>query len=344
MASERKKKIILKDNRGSILILTLWILTTLVLLAVGLGYTTSIDQRLVSYQRDRLKALYLAKAGYVRALAELELDSTPEIDSYQDPWAQNPEAFQEAELGEGIFTVSYPVPGEDGENKVVHGVVDEDRKVNINTASEAVLLRLPGMTEEIVEALLEWREKHSGEGEGDGKGEGEAKGEEKEKGKEEEKEKPFAVLEGLLLVEGMTDEVFEALQPLTTVYTDGKINLNTAPKDVLISLGMDDGLVDKISRFRNGLDDISGTEDDQSFTDTGSAVQQLNGFEPLSPEETALLSGIISQDLLKVRSDVYRIYSKGAVRDGKIIRSVEGVVQRPTEPEGSIVVLSWHEY
>ena len=55
-----------------------------------------------------------------------------------------------------------------------------------------------------------------------------------------------------MLVEGMTDEVFEALQPLTTVYTDGKINLNTSPKDVLISLGMDDGLVDKISRFRNG--------------------------------------------------------------------------------------------
>ncbi len=223
MASKRKKKIILKANKGSILILTLWILTTLVLLAVGLGYTTSIDQRLVSYQRDRLKALYLAKAGYVRALAELEQDSTPEVDSYQDLWAQNPEAFQEAELGEGIFTVSYPVPGEDGEKEVVHGVVDEDRKVNINTASEAVLVRLPGMTEEIVEALLEWREKHSGEeeGEGDGKGEGEAKGEEKEKGKEEEKEKPFAVLEELLLVEGMTDEAFEALQPFATVYTDG---------------------------------------------------------------------------------------------------------------------------
>jgi len=107
---------------------------------------------------------------------------------------------------------------------------------------------------------------------------------------------------------------------------------------------MDDGLVDKISRFRNGLDDIRATEDDQSFTDTGSAVQQLNGFEPLSPEETALLAGIISQNLIKVSSDIYRIYSKGAVRDGKIIRSVEGVVQRPTEPEGSIVVLSWHEY
>ena len=336
MASKRKKKKILKADKGSILILTLWILTSLVLLAVGLGYTTSIDQRLVSYQRDRLKALYLAKAGYVRALAELEQDSTPEVDSYQDPWALNPEAFKESELGEGIFTVSYSVPGEDGEKVVVHGVVDEDRKVNINTASEAVLVRLPGMTEEIVEALLEWREKHSGEEEGEGEG--------KEKGKEEEKEKPFAVLEGLLLVQGITDEVFEALHPLTTVYTDGKINLNTSPKDVLISLGMDDGLVDKISRFRNGLDDISGTEDDQSFTDTGSAVQQLNGFEPLSPEETALLAGIISQNLLKVSSDIYRIYSKGAVRDGKIIRSVEGVVQRPTEPEGSIVVLSWHEY
>ena len=38
---------------------------------------------------------------------------------------------------------------EDRPERVVYGVVDEDRKVSINTASQAVLLRLPVMTDEI---------------------------------------------------------------------------------------------------------------------------------------------------------------------------------------------------
>jgi hypothetical protein len=333
MDIKRKKKN-LRASEGSILVLTLWILTMLVLLSVGLGYSTSIDQRLVSYQRDRLKALYLAKAGYFRALAEIEQDSTPEVDSYLETWAQNPEVFQDAALGEGIFTVSYSIPGEEGEKEVIHGIVDEDRKVNINTASEAVLLKLPGMDEEIVESILEWREEHSGEGEG----------EEKEKGKEEEKVKPFGILEELLEVEGMTEEVFESLQAITTVYTDGQVNLNTSPKEVLNSLGMEDDLVDKIIRFRIGLDGIRGTEDDQIFTAIASAQQQLHSFEPLTPEETAQLTAVVSQNLLKVTSGFFRIYSRGTVRDGKIARSLEGVVQRPTEAEGRFVVLSWHEY
>ncbi len=63
MAFVRKKKIDWKSNDGSILMVVLWILAFLVLLGLGLGYSTSIDQRLVSYQRDRLMALYLAKAG-----------------------------------------------------------------------------------------------------------------------------------------------------------------------------------------------------------------------------------------------------------------------------------------
>jgi len=69
MAFVRKKKFDWKSNDGSILMVVLWILAFLVLLGLGLGYSTSIDQRLVSYQRDRLIALYLAKAGYFRALA-----------------------------------------------------------------------------------------------------------------------------------------------------------------------------------------------------------------------------------------------------------------------------------
>jgi len=267
-------------------------------------------------------ALYLAKAGYFRALVEIEGDRTLQVDSYLDLWAHNPEAFGGATLGEGSFTVSYPLPGEDGSGGVVYGVADEDRKVNINTASKAVLARLPGMTEEIAQSLLDWRDKHSGLG----------------------KDKPFAFLEELLLVEGMTDEVFQALQPFITIYTDGKVNLNTAPREVLKALEMGEGLVNKISRFRRGLDDVRGTKDDQSFTSLGGAEQQLNAFDSLSPQEAAQLTNLITQNRLKVTSSFFRIHSKGTVRDGKIIRSVEGIVQRGTGPSRSLALLSWHEY
>ncbi len=326
MVSKRKKN--LKANEGSVLILVLWILSFLVLLGLGLAYTTSLDQKLVGYQRDRLMALYLAKGGYYRALAELEQDPTPQVDSYLDPWSHNPDAFQEAALGQGSFTVSYPLPGEDGSEGVVYGVVDEDRKVNINTASQTVLLRLPGMTDEIADSVLDWRAEHRGLGESLGK----------------VKDRPFKVLEELLLVEGMTDEVFQALQPFITIYTDGKVNLNTAPQEVLKALGMGEGLVNKLLRFRRGLDDILGTEDDQSFTGLGSAGQQLNAFDSLTPQEAAQLTNLITQNRLKVTSGFFKIHSRGAVRDGKITRSVEGTVQRGTGPSSSLALLSWHEY
>ena len=324
----KRNKINLKANEGSILMLVLWILAFLVLLSLGLGSTTSLDQRLVSYQRDRLMALYLAKAGYFRALVELEQDPTPQVDSYLDPWAYNLEAFQRATLGEGSFTVSYLLPGEDGSEGVVYGVVDEDRKVNLNTASQAVLLRLPGMTDEMADSVLDWRAEDRGLGERLG----------------EVKDRPFEVLEELLLVEGMTDEVFQALRPFITVYTDGKVNLNTARREVLKALGMGEGLVNKLLPFRRGLDDILGTEDDQSFTGLGSAGQQLNAFDSLTPQEAAQLTNLITQNRLKVTSGFFKIHSRGAVRDGKITRSVEGTVQRGTGPSSSLALLSWHEY
>ena len=322
MASKRKR-INVKADDGSIVILVLWILAILALLGLGIGFATSLDQRLVSYQRDRLTALYLAKAGYVRALAELRRDPTPQVDSFLDPWAHSPEAFREAALGGGSFTVSYRLRGDGGSDGLVYGVVDEDRKINLNSAPKAVLIMLPGMPEEIADSIADWR---------------------KQRALGERRDRAFKVLEELLLVEGMTDEVFQVLRPFVTIYTDGKVNLNTAPREVLKALGMGEGLVNKLLRFRSGRDDIRGTGDDQIFTTLASAGLQLNAFDSLTPQEAAQLTNLIVQNRLKVTSSFFRIYASGRVRDGKIIRSVEGVVQRGTGPSDSLVLLAWHEY
>jgi helix-hairpin-helix protein len=322
MGSKRKRPS-LRASDGSVLIQVLWTLAILVLLSLALGYTTALDQRLVSYQRDRLTALYLAKAGYLRALVELEREPIPPASSYLDSWAHNPEAFRQVPLGSGSFTVSYAWPGQDGSADVVYGVVDEERKININTAPKAILARLPGMTEEIADALLEWRAKH--------------------KSLVEMEDRPFKVLEELWLVDGMTHEVFQALQPFVTVYSDGKVNLNTAPREVLPALGMSEGLVTKVLLFRWGFDGIRGTRDDQSFMTLASAGQDLNAFVPLTPLEAAELGNLITQNRLKVASSFFRIHSLGTARDGKISRVVEGIVRRGGGPARSAALLSWHE-
>ena len=322
MGSKRKRPS-LRASEGSVLIQVLWTLAILVLLGLALGYTTALDQRLVSYQRDRLTALYLAKAGYVRALVELERGPIPQTDSYLDSWANNPDAFRQTPLGPGSFTVSYALPGQDPPAGVVYGIVDEDRKININTAPKAILARLPGMTEEVVDALLEWRAKH--------------------KSLVVIEDKPFKLLEELWLVDGMTHEVFQALEPFVTVYSDGKVNLNTAPREVMAALGMSEGLVSKVLRFRWGRDGLRGTRDDQSFTTLASAGQELNAFETLTPLEAAQLSNVITQNRLKVASSVFRIHAQGTVRDGKIRRAVEGVVRRAAGPSRSVALLSWRE-
>src|SRR5438093_5873000 len=119
MGSKRKRPS-LRASEGSVLIQVLWTLAILTLLSLALGSTTALDQRLVSYQRDRLTALYLAKAGYLRALVELERDPIAQPDSYRDSWAHNPEAFREAALGPGNFTVSYASPGPDLAARIVY--------------------------------------------------------------------------------------------------------------------------------------------------------------------------------------------------------------------------------
>jgi len=305
----------------------LWILAFLVLLGMGLGYATSIDQRLVGYQRDRVTAIYLAKAGYYRALAELARDETPQVDSYLDRWAHNPEIFEGIGLGEGSFTVGYRLKDREGAEETVYGIMDEDRKVDLSTASQAVLLRLPGMTDGIAEAILDWRAEQRKIMESLG----------------EVEDRPFRSVEDLLSLEEMTPEAFVALQPFVSAYTDGKINLNSAPREVLLALDMDESLIDKIMRFRRGLDDLRGTQDDQEFQSVSGAEQQLNAFEALTPKEAAQLTNLVAQNRVKIFSRIFRIYSKGAARDGKVARTVIAVVERTLGSKGTINLLAWYE-
>jgi len=58
---------------------------------------------------------------------------------------------------------------------------------------------------------------------------------------------PFRQVEDLLMVEGMTPEIYARVAPDFTVYGNGQINVNTAPVEVLRSIpGMTDAIVNNI--------------------------------------------------------------------------------------------------
>ncbi|MCY3023881.1 MAG: type II secretion system protein GspK [Planctomycetota bacterium] len=69
-------------------------------------------------------------------------------------------------LGDGYFWILRPNP--DDERQYAFGVVDESSKLNINSADLDALLRLPAMTPELAASIVDWRDPDSVVGDGGG--------------------------------------------------------------------------------------------------------------------------------------------------------------------------------
>lgn len=212
------------NRKAQVLILSLWILAILSVLAVGIGHRVSMSLRLTRYNRDKIKALYLANAGLKLAIAELEKD-TNDYDALLESWADNEEVFKRIVLDDEqaeFATVSYVTTDENNSPKTIYGVADEERKLNINTASKDLLLSLfeecaiedfPGK----VNNLLIWL------------------GAMPDEDKIYEnlgylcKAAKLSNIEELKLVKDITEQDYKKLKDLITVYGDkeGKININT---------------------------------------------------------------------------------------------------------------------
>ena len=144
-----------RAQRGSVLLIVLWML--IVLGVIGLSYSFSVRTQLQITQRARGKteAYWAARAGVEQARALLAaIDLTMLIDT--DPIFDEPEAFAEQRVGAAIFTIMAPPIGFNEAARF--GLIDEASLININTADEETLLELPGITEEMAQSLLDWRD------------------------------------------------------------------------------------------------------------------------------------------------------------------------------------------
>jgi len=148
-----------KGRRGVALLIVLWLMAILTLLMYSFLADMQVEYAVSSGYADGKKAEQLAWSAIDLACATV-LNDTQTWQSLNDTtWANNPDAFFEVPLGDGAFTIFRPTY--DDTQTVLWGLDDEASKINLNTASRDVLLKLPNMTEDIVDAIIDWRDADS---------------------------------------------------------------------------------------------------------------------------------------------------------------------------------------
>jgi DNA uptake protein ComE-like DNA-binding protein len=120
----------------------------------------------------------------------------------QSAWYSSPSDWYEAELSDaGVYSMIRA--NASGETAPIFGIMDEASKVNINMAPRDVLMKLPRMTDEIADSIIDWRDADDAVTGGGGES---AYYQSLQPGYAC-KNGPFDSVEELLLVKGVTPEI-----------------------------------------------------------------------------------------------------------------------------------------
>ena len=131
------------DGKNAVVLIgVLWLKVILLALVAVVMQDSRLDLRVRHLGTEELRCRWACRAGTEKAVAILNED-TKESDSLTDLWSDNEEDFNGVYLEGCHFSVR---------------VVDEASKLNINTATKNQLMELPYMLEEIVDAIIDWRD------------------------------------------------------------------------------------------------------------------------------------------------------------------------------------------
>jgi general secretion pathway protein K len=350
-----------RNEEGFILVTVLLVIA--VLFPLILAFNSKVELNLIQAEnfRNSVQALRSARSGVEGAIGLLKADD-PSYDSKRDNWAA---AFPTLALGDGVLVVT--VVDEDSKipvNNLVGGVknvqasttaatsttgqantaaattaanktaattkdntVNDKVDTNLDTRLRALITRLGGKPE-VLDALIDWLDSNS-----------DVTGSE---GAEDDyymqlgyhcKNGSLDSLDELSLVRGFDKELLNETNLkdyLTIAPTDGKINLNTAPPEVLYAV-----LETKTTDLPQPLND--------------SDVQNLIGYRDQHDLKTLndVASAIkIGQDqvanitpLVKVNSAYFTVNSRYTI--GRVVKNVEALLKR----DGSTVtIISWREF
>ena len=343
-------------KRAQAIIIILWILIILTVLAVSIGHRVSLTLRISRYQRDSLKAHYLAMAGINRAIAELKNDSSSTSDALTESWADNPAVFQNNNKfftdTEEIAEVKYTLEN-NGTSETKYGARDEDGKININTASETLLTKLfqacgvatQQEAQQLAKDILIWR------GDPSSVLDPQTVDDYRNLGYDC-KRAPFKNSEEIILVKGMAElantnlDAFNAIKNAITVYgTSQSVNINTASDKALLAVLLlaqetsGSGTPSLANQIAVDIRKYLTEEASVPFTDAGTITSILIQQDNQLPSGDTPL--IIDNAKFFVTSSFFRICASGTYRG--VTKDIEVVYQRDLANPDNAKILYWHE-
>ena len=283
------------SRRGSVLVYVVWIVVLLSLFVVGVGSRAMAALNVSERLFGQLRATAVAHGAVEYAKGVLGEDPTPAVDGSRE-WLDRALEFKDHPLLGGTVSIR-PGAATTGD---AYGFSDEEQRINLNTAPASILESLfqvvGGLSQqeaaEVAASIEDWRDTDD-----DGRPFG---AEQYYYGSlshaYECKNGPLENVEELLLIRGITPALYERVESFVTVYGTGKINLNTAPPDVLRALGLSAEGATGLLAFRSG---------DQRLTSVLGIAGDLQAFLPV--EDLARLVALGQKRLLDVRSTAFRM-------------------------------------
>lgn len=284
------------DDKGVVLLITLMILVLIVTLVWEVFRVGARAAQTGAFGRDSIRAGLVAEAGIAAARVALRLDADDNnYDTLDEIWSR-------------------PVPTIDlGEGTIQIVVEDEERKININRlvlkngnapddqrlAVFRRLLEILDIDPSLADAVVDWLDND----ETPRVGGAESAFYLSRKFPHKSKNDLFDTVEELRLVRGVTQEVFEKIRPFITVYSSGKVNINTAPVQVLMALSAGQGEAD-VGEITEALaNEIVEYRKDAPF-------QKIEEIKNVSLFLSNLFKTVL-RDLLDVRGTAFHVRSTG---------------------------------
>jgi len=317
------------NQRGTILVLVLIVVSTLVIMAAGLAYRTRIDLRLTHSAAQKAKAYYLALGGIERIKALLAgKNLSPSV-------LAKICHFTSAAKKEDLFQ-SVAEPPETRQLILNYCLRDEQAYLNINSSDPAIWKRTGLVNQQHIPAILDWIDPDEDSG---------PRGAESAFYKRIDpphiaKNKPLTILKELLFIKGIARRIYlgedlnrngrldeneqdGSLQPpdddgdseldpglvdVFTVWGSGKININTSSAQLLAALpGLDEQAAASVISFRSGPDAALGTDDDQGIKNS----EDVEKIEGLTDRQIELL-----RQYCCFESEYFRVFSYAKLIDG----------------------------
>jgi general secretion pathway protein K len=299
-----------ENEKGIALLVTLLILVLIVALVHEVFRIGAQSAQSGAYGRDSIRCILLAEGGTGAARIALRVDARDnQYDTLDEVWSR---AALPITLGDGEVRVTI----EDEERKIdlnrlmlPNGNAPDDRRLAVFQR----LLDILGIDRTVADAVVDWLDNDENPRIG---------------GAESPyylalpnpyraKNDLFDTIGELRLVRGVTGEVFEKLTPFVTVSSSGMVNLNTAPKEVLMSLSAGADLAGGGAIDAKTAEDIIEYREDHPFTDKS----QIGNVSPLLRD--MYKSSTPFQNLMGVQSTYFHVRSSGDV--GGTVRTIDAI-------------------